>query len=363
MSQAARLDGVLARYQEIEERLADPAVHRDLEALQKLGQEQSRLRPVVEKHRQLQSARSAEAEARQLAESETDPEMLDFLRDEAARQQAVADAIEVELPTLLIPADPNDQRSVIVEIRAGTGGDEAALFAADLYRMYQRYAEQHRWKTEVLDQSATEGGGFKEVVFEVNGDGAYSRLKFESGVHRVQRVPVTESQGRVHTSASSVAVFPEPEAVEVEIRDEDIEVDVYRSTGPGGQSVNTTDSAVRMTHKPSGLVVTIQDEKSQHKNKAKALKVLAARLYDIKRAEQEAQITAERRAMVRSGDRSEKIRTYNFKENRISDSRLEGPVYRLDAVMAGDLDLVVEPLLLAHRGRQLAGEDGAAVGG
>jgi peptide chain release factor 1 len=362
VTEASRLDAILARYQEIDDRLSDPAVQRDMEALQKLGKEQKSLRPVVEAHRRLTQARQAAAEARQLLEGETDAEMVDYLKDEAARQDQVVDELETELPALLLPQDPNDERSVIVEIRAGTGGDEAALFAGDLFRMYQRYAEQRKWKIDVISMSATEGNGIKEVIFEVSGDGAYSRLKFESGVHRVQRVPATESQGRVHTSAASVAVFPEPDEVEVDIRDEDIEVDVYRSTGPGGQSVNTTDSAVRITHKPSGLVVTQQDEKSQHKNKAKALKVLRARLYDMKRAEQEAQITAERRAMVGSGDRSEKIRTYNFKENRISDIRLDGPVYRLDEVIAGNLDLVVEPLLVAQRAEQLAGEDGAAAG-
>jgi len=354
-----RLDGVLARYQEIQQRLADPAVHKDLQALQQLGKEQTKLRPVVEKHRALQAARQAVGEAREMLAHESDPEMAEYLRDEAARQQELAEKLEGELHLLLLPSDPNDERSVIVEIRAGTGGDEATLFAADLFRMYQRYAEAHRWQVEVMDTSASEVGGFKEIVFEVKGGGAYSRLKFESGVHRVQRVPATEAQGRLHTSAASVAVFPEPDPVEVDIKDEDIEVDVYRSTGPGGQSVNTTDSAVRITHKPTGLVVTCQDEKSQHKNKARALKVLAARLYDMKRAEQEAQISAERRAMVKSGDRSEKIRTYNFKENRISDIRLDAPIYRLDAAMTGDLDIVVDPLIVSQQAALLAGSDHA----
>jgi peptide chain release factor 1 len=362
VTEATRLDALLARYQEIEDRLADPEVHRDLDALQRLGREQSRLRPVVETHRRLAEARAAAAEARQMLEGEADAAMVDYLKEEAGRQADVIADLESQLPALLLPQDPNDERSVIVEIRAGVGGDEAALFAGDLFRMYQRYAEQRKWKVDVISVSATEGNGIKEAIFEVNGDGAYSRLKFESGVHRVQRVPATESQGRIHTSAASVAVFPEPDEVEVDIRDEDIEVDVYRSTGPGGQSVNTTDSAVRITHKPSGLVVTQQDEKSQHKNKAKALKVLAARLYDMKRAEQDAAIGAERRAMVGSNDRSEKVRTYNFKENRISDIRLDGPIYRLEEVMAGNLEQVIEPLLVTHRTRQLSGEEGAVVG-
>jgi len=356
MSSVERLEGVLARYRDIEQQLSDPDVVRDLTRLQELGREQARLKPIVDKQHQLAAARDAEAEAKGMLGGETDPDMLDYLKEEVARQRAVAEQLEAELTTLLLPQDPNDERNVIVEIRAGTGGDEAALFAADLYRMYERYAERRRWQIEVMDQSPTEGGGFKELVFEVRGAGAYSRLKFESGVHRVQRVPATEAQGRIHTSTGTVAVFPEPDAVEVDIRDEDIEVDVYRSTGPGGQSVNTTDSAVRLTHKPTGLVVTCQDEKSQHKNKAKALKVLAARLYDMKQAEQQEQISADRRAMVGSGERSEKIRTYNFKENRVSDIRLDGPIYRLDAMLAGDLDVVVEPLTVNHQARLLSGE-------
>jgi peptide chain release factor 1 len=354
---ASRLDGVLARYQEIEHQLSEPEAHKDLDALQRLGRELSRLRPVVEAHQRLLAAQKAEAEVRGLLGPEADPEMVAYLREEAQRLHQEIEVLEAELPRLLIPEDPNQERSVIVEIRSGTGGDEAALFAADLFRMYQRYAETRRWQVDVIDQNATEGGGFNKVVFEVNGPMAYSRLKFESGVHRVQRVPATESQGRVHTSAASVAVFPEPDEVEVEIRDEDIEIDVYRSTGHGGQSVNTTDSAVRITHKPSGLVVTCQDEKSQLKNKNKAMKELRARLFDRMQREQQEQISAERRAMVGSGDRSEKIRTYNFKENRVSDERLDGPIYRLDRVMAGELDLVVDPLQVVEQTRLLAGAD------
>jgi peptide chain release factor 1 len=283
--------------------------------------------------------------------------MVTYLRDEMNRQHQEVERLEAELPVLLVPADPNDERSVIVEIRAGTGGDEAALFAADLFRMYQRYAESRRWQVDVIDHNVTEGGGFNKVVFEVKGPMAYSRLKFESGVHRVQRVPATESQGRVHTSAASVAVFPEPDEVEVEIRDEDIEIDVYRSTGHGGQSVNTTDSAVRITHQPTGIVVTCQDEKSQLKNKNKAMKELRARLFDRMQREQQEQISADRRAMVGSGDRSEKIRTYNFKENRVSDERLGEPIYRLDRVMAGELDLIIDPLLVVEQSKLLSGEN------
>ena len=357
MIMGSRLDGVLARWAEIERQLSEPEVHRDLEALQRLGQEQSRMRPIVEAHQRLVAAQQAEVEAEAMLATETDAEMVAYLKDEAQRHRQDIDRLEAELPVLLIPSDPNEERSVIVETRAGTGGDEAALFAADLFRMYQRYAETRRWQVDVIDQNATEGGGFNKVVFEVKGPMAYSRLKFESGVHRVQRVPTTESQGRVHTSAASVAVFPEPDEVEVEIRAEDIEIDVYRSTGHGGQSVNTTDSAVRITHKPTGLVVTCQDEKSQLKNKNKAMKELRARLFDRMQREQQEQISAERRAMVGSGDRSEKIRTYNFKENRVSDERLGEPIYRLDRLIAGELDLVVDPLQVVEQTRLLAGAD------
>jgi peptide chain release factor 1 len=356
----SRLDGVLERYREIEEKLGDPEVVADMARLQALGKEQSRLRPVVDAHHRLEAARQAEREAREMLEAEADPEMQEFLREEQLKQHQIVDRLEAELPVMLIPPDPNDDRNVIVEVRAGTGGDEAALFAADLFRMYLRYGETQKWQIEVLDQNETEGGGFAKMIFEVRGDGAYSRLKYESGVHRVQRVPATESQGRIHTSAASVVVLPEPDEVEVEIRDEDLKIDVYRSTGHGGQSVNTTDSAVRITHLPSGLVVTCQDEKSQLKNKNKAMKELRARLYDRMLREQQDAITVERRSMVGTGDRSEKVRTYNFKENRISDIRLDAPIYQLDTVMAGDLDRLVQPLSMMQQARLLAGEDGAA---
>ena len=356
------MDGVLQRYAEIEDQLSKAAAGGDLDALQSLGKEQSRLRPVVEAQQKLDAARTAHREAAEMLAAESDPEMQEFLGEELRKQEEAAERLEAELKVLLIPADPNDERDVIVEIRSGTGGDEAALFAADLFRMYQRYAETQRWQLEVLDQSATEGGGFAKVIFELKGDGAYSKLKFESGVHRVQRVPATESQGRVHTSAASVVVMPEPDEVEVEIRDEDVKTDVYRSTGHGGQSVNTTDSAVRLTHLPTGIVVTCQDEKSQLKNKNKAMKELRARLYDRMQREQQDAITAERRAMVGSGDRSEKVRTYNFKENRISDIRLDGPIYQLETVMAGDLNRVIEPLGAVQQARLMAGEEGAGNG-
>ncbi len=260
------------------------------------------------------------------------------------------------LQTLLLPSDPNDERDVVVEVRAGTGGDEAALFAADLFRMYARYAERRRWRVEVIDQNETSGHGFKEIVFEVHGRGAYSRLKFESGVHRVQRVPETEAQGRIHTSAASVVVLPEADELEVEIDENDLKIDVYRSTGPGGQSVNTTDSAVRITHVPSGLVVSIQDEKSQIKNRAKAMRVLRARLYDMAEAKREAELKETRRLMVRSGDRSDKIRTYNYPQSRVTDHRIDLTLHQLQRVLDGDLDLLIEPLAQEDQARRLLEE-------
>ncbi|MGH7612309.1 MAG: peptide chain release factor 1, partial [Candidatus Dormibacteria bacterium] len=255
---------------------------------------------------------------------------------------------------LLLPKDPDDQRDAVVEIRSGTGGEEAALFAADLMRMYLRFAERQRWATELISSSPSEAGGFKEVVFEVHGRGAYGKLRYESGVHRVQRVPKTEAQGRIHTSAASVVVLPEAEDLEVEIQEEDLRIDVFRSTGPGGQSVNTTDSAVRITHLPTGLVVTCQDEKSQHKNRAKAMRVLRSRLYDLKQAERDSQLQETRRSMVRHGDRSEKVRTYNFPEARVTDHRIDLKMYQLPRVLAGELELVVEPLQEAEEARRLA---------
>jgi peptide chain release factor 1 len=291
--------------------------------------------------------------ARAMAD-DPDEEMRTMAREEIERLGAREKALEAELRLQLVPRDPNDDRNVILEVRAGAGGDEASLFAADLYRMYARYAERRRWKVEILTTSESEAGGFKEVIAEVRGAAAYSRLKFESGVHRVQRVPTTEAQGRIHTSTATVSVLPEADEVEVQIDEKDLRVDVYRSSGPGGQSVNTTDSAVRITHLPTGLVVAIQDEKSQHKNRAKAMSVLRARLLEAEQERMAAERGEERRSQVGSGERSEKIRTYNFPDDRVTDHRIGLTVHNLPGLLEGDLDRVFEPLLEADQARRLA---------
>ena len=348
-----RLAELEARHEEIGRELATPEVASDPSRLADLGRELSRLDPVVT---QLQEWRGVQAElegARAMAD-DPDEEMRAMARDEIDRLNGRAHDLEAGLRLFLVPRDPNDDRDVIVEVRAGTGGEEAALFAADLYRMYARYAERRRWKVEVLSTSEAEAGGFKEIIAEVHGGGAYSRLKFESGVHRVQRVPTTEAQGRIHTSTATVSVLPEADEVEIEIDDKDLRVDVYRSSGPGGQSVNTTDSAVRITHLPTGLVVAIQDEKSQHKNRAKAMSVLRARLLEMEQARQAAERGEERRSQVGSGERSEKIRTYNFPDDRITDHRIGLTIHNLPALLEGDLDRVVEPLVEADQARRIA---------
>ena len=318
------------------------------------AQAQSNISELVQTFRGFLTDEEQLSSAEAMLREETDPEMRELAQEEKDSLLHSLEEREQSLRMLLLPKDPNDAKNTIVEIRAGTGGDEAALFVADLFRAYSRFIEIKGWKTEVLNSHETGIGGYKEITFRVQGENVYSQLKFEAGVHRVQRVPATESQGRVHTSAVTVAVLPEAEEVEVEIGPEDLQIDVYRSSGPGGQSVNTTDSAVRITHKPSGLVVTCQDEKSQHKNKAKALLILRARLYERKREEENAKRSADRKSQVGSGDRSERIRTYNFPQNRLSDHRINLTLYRLEGVMQGEFQEVVDSLIAADRAARLA---------
>jgi len=350
-----KVRSVLERLEEVEKLMVDPAVLSDRRRAKEVGGEYKHLRSVAELGRPYLEMWEGRLEAQELLAS-GDPDLRELAEAELAEAEEKLPGMGDELELLLVPKDPDDDRDLILEVRAGTGGDEAGLFAADLYRMYQRHAERHGWKMEVM--SFTEGivGGLKEVIVAIRGEGAFGRLRFESGVHRVQRVPATESSGRIHTSAASVAVLPEVEEVDVEMDENDLRIDVYRSSGPGGQSVNTTDSAVRITHEPTGLVVSCQDEKSQHKNKAKALKILAARLYDLRKAEQEAEISAARRDMVGSGDRSAKIRTYNYPQGRITDHRISMTLYNLPAFMEGDMDEMLDALRLGYRASLLAAE-------
>ena len=348
-----RLAEIERRYEELERLVADPTVIANRREFAKLARERSQLEETVARWRERQRVAREIEEHRELVR-EKDAELRELARGELPALEARLAELDATLKQLLLPKDPNDARNTVLEIRAGTGGDEASLFAAELFRMYTRYAERHGWRVEVLSSSPTGLGGFKEVIGLVAGKGAFSRLKFEGGVHRVQRVPVTETQGRIHTSAVTVAVLPEAEDVEVELADKDLRIDVYRSSGPGGQSVNTTDSAVRVTHLPTGLVVTCQDEKSQHKNKSKALKILRARLLERARSEQQSEIAANRKAMVGSGDRSEKIRTYNFPQSRVTDHRVNVTLHTLDRVLDGEIDPIVDALVTRQQAEALA---------
>ena len=353
-----KLKGVEDRFKELERLLSDPKVVQDRDAYQKYIREHAEISPVVDAFRQFKQVDRELDDSLDLLHDE-DPEMKAMAAEEVERLEAEKARLEEELKVLLIPKDPLDDKNVILEIRAGTGGDEAGLFAGDLFKMYQRYADGRGWKVEVMDHHATGVGGLKEIIASVNGKGAYSRLKFESGTHRVQRVPTTETQGRIHTSAVTVAVLPEAEEIELKIDPNELKVDVYRSSGPGGQSVNTTDSAVRITHLPSGLVVTCQDEKSQHKNKAKALKVLRSRLFDQMVREQNEERSQNRKSQVGSGDRSERIRTYNFPQGRVTDHRIGLTLYKLDAVLQGDVDEVIDPLITHYQSQALQHAEGA----
>jgi peptide chain release factor 1 len=359
MQMLDKLAAVEQRFCELESLLADPGVVADTKEYARLAKEHADLVPVVTCYRDWRRVEGEIGQNRALLDDD-DVEIRELAKAELPGLRARLESLENELKALLVPRDPNDDRNVILEIRAGTGGDEAGLFAAELARMYGRYAEGRGWRFEMLSASPTGLGGYKEVIASVDGRGAYSRLKFEGGVHRVQRVPVTEGSGRIHTSAVTVAVLPEADEVEVRIDERELRIDVFRSSGPGGQSVNTTDSAVRITHLPTGLVVTCQDEKSQHKNKAKGLKILRARLLERAVAEQQSQIAASRRSMVGTGDRSERIRTYNFREGRVTDHRIGLTIYSLDRVLEGVLDVIIDPLLTHHQAEALKAESPGA---
>ena len=344
------LGDIERRFDELERQLADPDVTSDPQRLQDIGRERAEIEDVVSAYRELRATEQSISEAEMLV---ADPERAELAADELTSLRAQEDVLHGRIRTLLVPKDPNDEKDVVVEVRAGTGGDEAALFAADLFRMYSRYAERNRWKAEVLSATETDGGGFREVIFGVHGKGAYSHLRYESGVHRVQRVPATERQGRIHTSTASVAVLPEAEEVDIQIAENELRIDVYRSSGNGGQSVNTTDSAVRLTHLPTGIVVTCQDEKSQLKNKNKAMTVLRSRLFDIEQQKQAQERGDARRSQIGSGERSEKVRTYNFPQDRITDHRINLSLSNIPGVLDGQIDPFVNELRTADEAERL----------
>ena len=349
-----KLEDLLVRLEEILSELNEPGVANDPARFQKLMKEQSELQPIVDAYKEYKACQQTVEESLMMLDEESDEEMREMLKEELSDAKSRIEELETELKILLLPKDPNDSKNVIVEIRAGAGGDEAALFAAEIYRMYVKYAESRRWKTELMSLNENGIGGFKEVTFMINGAGAYSRLKYESGVHRVQRVPETESGGRIHTSTITVAIMPEAEEIDFQLDLNDCKFDVFRASGNGGQCVNTTDSAVRLTHIPTGIVISCQDEKSQLKNRDKALRVLRSRLYDMelqKRHDEEAEA---RRSQVGTGDRSEKIRTYNFPQGRVTDHRIKLTLHRLDAVLGGDLDEILDSLIAADQAAKLS---------
>jgi len=346
---ADKLLPFIERYNELSELLSSPEITSDIKRMTELSKEQSSLTPLVEKAKEYRSILEQINEAKEML---SDPEMSDMAKEELKELEPLVPELEEEIKLLMLPKDPNDDRNIILELRAGAGGDEAAIFVGDLFTAYTRYADLKGWKVEIMNSSPSEAGGYKELIALIKGEGVYSRLKYEGGTHRVQRVPATESQGRVHTSAITVAVMPEVDDVEIEINENDLKIDVMRSSGCGGQSVNTTDSAVRITHLPTGIVVTNQDQKSQHKNKEKAMKVLKARLYEIEMQEKEAANAAERAAQVGTGDRSGRIRTYNYPQNRISDHRINLTLYRLNEIMSGGLfDEIIDPLIADHQAK------------
>ena len=351
-----KLKSVEKRYNDLNQLLSDPKIISQQSEFQKYAREQSELAPIVNRFQNLQKINRQLEESKTILGEEKDPELIEMAQEDMADLETKKQETVEALKLLLLPKDPRDERNVIVEIRAGTGGEEAALFSNDLFRMYSRYAEEKNWNVEVLSSSLTGKGGFKEVIFNISGKGAYSKLKYEGGTHRVQRVPDTESQGRIHTSAVTVAVLPEVEEVDIKINPADVKVDVYRSSGPGGQSVNTTDSAVRLTYIPTGIVVTCQDEKSQHKNREKAMKVLRARLYDEEQRKQQESMASERKQQVGSGDRSARIRTYNYPQERITDHRIGLTLHKLSFVMGGDLDEIIDALTLHFQTQALKGE-------
>lgn len=351
-----KLEDIEKKYEELTEQLGDPQLLADQSRYAKLAKQHRELGEIVAKYREYKSLERGIRETKELIESEEDPEMVSLARSELAELEARLERAASELKLLLLPKDPNDEKNVILEIRAGTGGDEATLFAAEVMRMYMRYSERQGWRVSVLHTSESDIGGIKEAILLIEGDRVYSKLRHESGVHRVQRVPQTEASGRIHTSAVTVAVLPEAEEIDIKIDPKDLRIDTFCSSGPGGQSVNTTYSAVRITHLPTGLVVSIQDEKSQIKNREKAMRVLRSRLLEMERAKQHEAIASERRAMVKSGDRSEKIRTYNFKENRVTDHRIGLTLYQLDRFMEGELEPMIDALVAHYQAERLKAE-------